>query len=182
MRGNEAPASAAVAGHVEHRTEARDPRVATRGAAPRQGALLPALLPPLLRSKASRAPGRRRFGAVVAAVVGQRRRGVTFHGGGSQRGEPVADRLRAARRQLQLAAGVTAGVARLVARGVVPGAGDGLDRPAAHGPAECGTVRAASSDRSRIGVLLDLSWLFFTKIDRRKWVSSFLELLSPNLQ
>ena len=38
------------------------------------------------------------------------------------------------------------------------------------------------SDESRIGVLLDLSWLFFTKIDRRKWVSSFLELLSPNLQ
>ena len=39
-----------------------------------------------------------------------------------------------------------------------------------------------SSDESRTGVLLDLSWLFFTKIDRRKWVSSFLELLSPNLQ
>ena len=33
-----------------------------------------------------------------------------------------------------------------------------------------------TSDESRIGVLLDLSWLFFTKIDRRKWVSSFLEL------
>ena len=43
-------------------------------------------------------------------------------------------------------------------------------------------VQEGSSDESRIGVLLDLSWLFFTKIDRRKWVSSFLELLSPNLQ
>ena len=38
------------------------------------------------------------------------------------------------------------------------------------------------SDESRIGILLDLSWLFFTKFDRGKWVSSFLELLSPNLQ
>ena len=43
-------------------------------------------------------------------------------------------------------------------------------------------ARPTTSDESRIGVLLDLSRFFFMKIDRRKWVSSFVELLSPNLQ
>ena len=41
---------------------------------------------------------------------------------------------------------------------------------------------AAFSVQSMIGFELDLRRFFFTKIDRRNWVSSFLELLSPNLQ
>ena len=38
------------------------------------------------------------------------------------------------------------------------------------------------SDESQMWFELDLSRFFFTKIDRRNEVSSFLELLSPNLQ
>ena len=49
-------------------------------------------------------------------------------------------------------------------------------------PGEWGAGRLPGSVQSRIGFELDLRRFFFTKIDRRNWVSSFLELLSPNLQ